>query len=400
MSTLTTVKENSQSTYSWIGPLLKKIGLVLLSFEALIIIFYIFNIIFSYQRKGVFIFVHPLVFHLDMWKALLETSTFNQMIIATMPIAITAIGAAFNERAGVINIGLEGIMIWGAWATIFFTLQYHNPWIGVLAALIFGFLVALLHAIFTITFKAEQIVTGVAINLLSAGMTQVLTSIIWGTQFSPRTSEYKLQNINLYDIPVLGVILKALSISEYIDPQSGIGKYIPDFIKAINNQNPLIYIGFIIIPVAHIFLFHTTYGLRMRVIGEHAQAAATAGVPVRKYQYVAVLISGVLSAFGGAIMAVASLQFRKGMIGGRGFIALAAMIFGNWSVFGAVLGSVLFGYFLTLQIKLEIAVGDFYVPKPFLQMIPYVVTILAISGFIRKAIPPKEDGKPYDPSNE
>ena len=153
--------------------------------EILVIGLYMLNIIFSYFITDAFEIQNPIYISYDVWTILLDTSTFNAMLRLSMPIALTAMGASFNERVGNINIGLEGIMLWGAWAAVYFSYTTGNAWAGVFAAMMFGILIALIHAILTITFKAEQIVTGVAINLLALGLTNVLTLVIWETQYSP-----------------------------------------------------------------------------------------------------------------------------------------------------------------------------------------------------------------------
>jgi len=201
----------------------------------------------------------------------------------------------------------------------------------------------------------------------------------------------------------LGDIIQFLSFSQYSNiPIIGvIFDTLPDPIKILNNHNIMIYIGLLLIPLLHILLFKTNIGLRFRVIGEHPQTAATAGINVIKYQYAAVLISGALAGLGGSILSIGlASQFIQNASAGKGFIALAAMIFGKWTIFGSVLGSVIFGYFFSLQIKFDILLRNFYVPNPFIQMIPYLVTILALTGFIGKARPPKHIGKPYDPTED
>ena len=292
-------------------PLLKRIVLgkkskiflrVLLWMEILVIGLYVLNIIFSYFITDAFDIQNIFIFHIEVWTILLDTSTFNAMLRLSMPIALTAMGATFNERVGNINIGLEGIMLWGAWAAVYFSYTTGNAWAGVFAAMMFGILISLIHAILTITFKAEQIVTGVAINLLALGLTNVLTLVIWETQYSPLVDT--IPKFNFFTIPILGDILQFLSFSQYSNfPVVGIiFDTIPDPIKILNNHNIMIYIGILLIPILHILLFKTNIGLRFRVIGEHPQTAATAGINVIKYQYAAVLISGALAGLGGSFL--------------------------------------------------------------------------------------------------
>jgi simple sugar transport system permease protein len=328
-----------------------------------------------------------------MWKLLISTDMVNLTISISMPILVTAIGATFNERAGVINIGLEGIMIWGAWAAIYFTDVTGNMWLGLLGALLFGFLISLLHAVFTITFKAEQIVTGVAVNLLALAMTEVLSQLHWES-LEAWDIDKSFDSIDLLDIPVLGVVFKYLSLETYIDDP------LFDPVQVLNNHNILVYFGLLLIPFCHILLFHTPFGLRIRVIGEHPQAAATAGISVKRYQYIAVIISGILSGFGGAILGFQVALFNSDMTGGRGFTALAAMIFGKWTVLGSAFAALFFGYFFSLQLKLQTVIRGIGIPVPILQMFPPVVAIMTLAGFIGRARPPKAIGQAYDPTEE
>lgn len=367
---------------------------VLMAMEGLVLVLYIFNLMF-YGYTDIFLF------HFEAWGRLLATSTFRTMLVWGIPIGITAVGAAYNENAGVINIGLEGIMLWGAFAGVYFTYISGNPWIGVLGAMLVGFFNALLHAIFTITFKAEQIVTGVAINLFAIGMTDVITSLVWQPGRSDEV--LSLPDLNLYNIPILGDILGFIRLASYkkIPIIGDILKFIPDPIDALIGHSILFYLILIIIPIAHLFLFRTKWGLRIRVIGEHPQAAATAGIPVKKYQYMAVIISGILAALGGALLTIGNIPFfNSGIVGGRGFTALAAMIFGKWTVFGAVGAAIFFGYFYSISIKVGVGISNFKVPNQFLQMIPFIIAIAALSGFIGRARPPKAIGRPYDPSED
>lgn len=356
---------------------------IIILLEIFVIGLYIMNFLFIRQRFDAWILPPIDVFHTNVWGVLLKTSTFHAMIGLSAPLILTSVGASFNERAGIINIGLEGIMLWGAWAGVFASFITGSPWIGVLMAIFFGFLNGLLHAVLTITFKAEQIVTGVAINLLAAGITSVLTALVWGTRYSPIVE--KIPTLSVAGIPFFDTIFNAIPI-----------------ISILDNHNALIYITWIlIIPLSHILLFRTTFGLRLRVIGEHPQTAATAGVPVRQYQYIAVILSGALGGLGGATLTIGlTAQFLENVVGGRGFIALAAMIFGKWTILGSVFGSLIFSYFLSLQIKLGIQVPDFFVPDPFIQMIPYLITIFTLAGYIGNARPPKAIGRPYDPTEE
>lgn len=339
-------------------------------------------------------------FNAEIWRGFLSTTTFKETLIWAFPILMTAMGATFNERAGVVNIGLEGIMVFASWAGIFFTYSFGNYWLGLLGAILFGTLLALVHAIMTITFKADQIVIGVAINLFALGLTSVLTAIIWRPGRSDEVP--KIDKLNLFELPVIGNFLKAIQFKNYYEvPILGdVLQFIPDPIGIINRQNYLLFIGLLLIPVCHYILFKTPFGLRIRAIGENPQAAATAGIPVHRYQYYAVLISGVLASIGGAFMTMRFGLFAEGTVQGEGFIGLVAMIFGKWTIIGSVLAALFFGYFIFLSsgLKLYGRVSQ-SIPDPLLKIFPYFIAMVALA-LIGKSRAPKHIGKPYDPSED
>lgn len=370
----------------WIRLVIK----ILLALELLTIGLWIMNSIFYETLQLTY-------FHREVWRELLSEFTLTDAVVASMPIMVTAMGASFNERVGVINIGLEGIMLFSSWIGVYIALETGNIWLAGLVAVLSGGFMGFLHALFTVSFKAEQIVTGVAINTLALGLVRVLSIMIWGQSFSPIV-QTEVPIFRYYNIPVLGAILKFISISEY---DIWLFQFVPDVVKIFSKLNAFIWIAIILIPLLHILLFKTSFGLRIRVIGEHPQAAATAGIPVKKYQYLAVIISGLLSGFGGAILTLANNSvFRDTTVGGRGFIALAAMIYGKWTIIGSAMASLLFGYFFSLSVGLPIGVWGFNVPAPLFNTIPYLISIFALAGFIGKARPPKAIGKPYDPTEE
>ncbi|MHA2504017.1 MAG: ABC transporter permease subunit [Candidatus Kariarchaeaceae archaeon] len=376
----------------WSNVVFRNLAKVYLIFELILIVLWLLNGAF----EG---WISPIVFHERFWDVVMETNTFKSMLIASVPIMLTAMGASFNERVGIINIGLEGIMIWGAWTAIFVTYNTGDHWAGVRMGILVGAILGFVHAFFSITMKAEQIVTGVAINLLALGMTEVLSNLFYSQNYQ---TVDRWVRINIYEKPVIGPILEFIRLKNYYDVPI-LGNFlqqIPDIIEAFNLHHPVVYLSFLLLILCHLLLFRTKYGLRMRVIGEHPQAAATAGINVKAYQYFAVILSGAMSGLGGAALVTnpAVSAYRDGVVGGRGFIALAAMIFGKWTIIGSAFASMFFGYFLTLQIRLNIGIRDFEVPNPFLQMIPFIMSILALAGFIGRARPPKHIGKPYDPT--
>lgn len=360
--------------------ILKLVIFFLIAIEVLIVTFYILVIFSGYK-------IDFIRFHDDVWARLLSPVTIRGMIVAAFPIIMGAIGGSFNERAGVINIGLEGIMLTSAFGSVYMTYVTGNPYMGILGGLLFGFLTALLHAVLTITFKAEQVVTGVGINLLALGLTDFLTTIVWHALRSTTVNKLPFLNlqdassyfgVNLLDfnIPIIGPILQILS-----------------------TQSILLFFGILLIPICHIILFKTPFGLRLRVIGEEPSAAATAGIPVQRYQYFAVLISGLLTSIGGIYLAIGdSSYFQSNMTGGRGYTALAAMIFGKWTISGGVLSGLFFGYFYSLAINLQ-SLDYFSNIYRILNMMPFVIAIMVLAGAIGLARPPKSIGKTYDPQS-
>jgi simple sugar transport system permease protein len=284
------------------------------------------------------------------------------------PIVSASLGGIFSERAGIINIGLEGMMLAGAFtgvATSFFT---GSAWLGVLAAVLVGGLLGLLHAFLTVKFLVDQVVSGTGINILALGFTAYMSQVFWGS----RGASESVNGLEVISIPVL--------------------KDIPIIGGIIGSQTPLVYLTFIIVVLSYIVLFKTPIGLRIRAVGEHPAAADTAGINVYRTKYLCVMISGMLAAFGGAFLSLGQLNlFVWGMTGGRGFIALAAMIFGQWMPFGAFGASLLFGFADALQMRLQ-AVG--LLPSQIILMVPYVLTIVVLAGVVRKARPPS-NYKPY-----
>lgn len=285
------------------------------------------------------------------------------------PLVLVALGGLFCERSGVVNIALEGILLTGAFASVLVTYFTGDPWLGVAAGIFAGVLVSVLHAVVSIVFKADQIVSGVAINILAAGATQFLTWIVWGSSANSP--------------PVAGV-------PHWHLPETW-GPVATGFNTVFGHYPPLVYVAIAGVAVAHVVLWHTPFGLRLRATGEHPEAVDTLGVSVRKMRFAGVLLSGALAGLGGAYLALNTHQFVKNMSAGRGYIALAAMIFGKWNPVGALGACLLFGYAEAVQMGLQ----GRGVPTQFVQMIPYVLTMIALVGVIGRSRPPAASGKPY-----
>lgn len=300
-------------------------------------------------------------------------SSIVSLLAATLrispPIALASIGGAYSERSGIINIGLEGMILIGAFIGVVATHYVGNPWIGVLAAITAGGLFGLLHAVLCIRFKANQVVSGVGVNILALGLSTLLLQVIWGNRGAsdsvPGIPPITLPLIS--DIPVIGDI--------------------------VGRQNPLVYIMLVLVAISWIVMFKTPFGLRVRAVGENPEAADTVGIHVHKIQYICVTLSGMLSGLGGAYLSLGWLNlFSQNMSAGRGFMALAANIFGKWNPAGAFGASLLFSFTDALQIKLQ-GVG---IPIQFIQMIPYILTILVLAGAVKRAVPPAAIGKHYE----
>jgi len=285
----------------------------------------------------------------------------------SVPYTLAALGASINERGGVVNIALEGMMLNGALAYVLGAYVTGNPWAGVAAALAAGIATGALHALVTVTARADQITSGLGINLLAAGLTKfVLTQV-----FHSSSNSSRVVGLPGWDLAGLARV-------------PGIGQVL---------ATPLVLITVALVLGGQWLLFRSVFGLRLRSIGERPEAAATLGLPVNAYRTAGVLLSGALAGLAGAWLASEQHSFTDGMTGGRGYIALAAMIVGKWSPFGAAAACLLFGAAEALQIALQ---GSRF-PNELLQMTPYLVTMLALAGFIGRAVAPRADGIPYDP---
>jgi ABC-type uncharacterized transport system permease subunit len=285
------------------------------------------------------------------------------------PLMFAAIGGIFNERAGVINIGLEGMMLSGAFFGIWAAVWSGSWVVGILFAMFAGGTLALVHAFFSIHLRADQIVIGTAINFLALGITGYLFRYIYGTEGTP-SDVSRIPDVHLgpvKDIPFLGDIFGQLSL--------------------------MIWLMFALLVLSWLVLFKTPLGLRLRSVGEHPRAADTVGISVFRVRYGAVVISGVLAALGGAYLSIGFTgSFNENMTVGRGFIALAAVIFGKWNPFGAFGACLLFGFASALSIPLQ---READVSANLVSTLPYVLTLVALVGVIGRSIGPAAVGRPY-----
>jgi simple sugar transport system permease protein len=289
-------------------------------------------------------------------------SFLAQTLRIAIPYLFAASGGVISERSGLIALGLEGYMLGGAFCGAVASYYSGSPWIGLLGAIGGGALLALLYAVTAIRFRADQVVVGIAVNLLVTGATRFFLRLAFHSSAnSPR-------------VPGFGA------------EQSGTG-------LASLASNPLIWLGIIAVAVMAWLLYRTPYGLRVRASGEHPEAALSVGVPVDRVRYLAAALSGMLAALGGAYLALDQHQFSAEMTAGRGFIALAATIFGRWDPLRAALACLFFAAAETLQIQLQ---GAQVIPSQFVEMIPYALTIVALAGVVGRAVPPAALGRPSE----
>jgi simple sugar transport system permease protein len=307
------------------------------------------------------------VTHLDqvvVWSALTAA-----MLRYATPLAFAAMGGIFCERSGVVNIGLEGMMLAGAFFGILGADKLNSWPLGLLCAALAGGLFALVHAFFAIHLRSDQVVGGFAINFLALGITGYLFIDIYGGEGTPP---------NIPDIP--NVHLGFLEDWYFIGPVLG-------------QLNLMIWLAFLTIVATWVVLFKTPVGLRIRAVGEHPRAADTVGISVYATRYAAVTLSGVLAALGGAYLSIGFLNsFNQGMTAGRGYIALAAVIFGNWRPWGAAAAALLFGFSSALAQRLPAYSESAAV---LFQALPYVLTLIAVAGVIGRSRPPASVGRPY-----
>ncbi len=286
-----------------------------------------------------------------MSQILLVSFLFSAVRLAT-PLLLAALGGLYSERGGVINIALEGLLLAGAFTAAVVTHYSGNPWVGLLAAILAGIFVAWIHGVACIRYRADQVVSGTAINILFLGVPALLSGALFeSTGATPQIPQGQL-------LPLAPIVL-----------------------------------AFALVPATWWVLYRTPFGLRLRAVGENPEAADTAGIDVARLRYAGVLISGALAAIGGAYLSIGQASlFTRNMSAGRGFIALAALIFGKWRPVQTMLACLLFGAAEALSIQMQ---GVSAIPVQFIQIIPYVLTIVVLAGFIGHSRAPRALGLPY-----
>ncbi|HWS30145.1 MAG TPA: ABC transporter permease [Clostridia bacterium] len=304
----------------------------------------------------------------------MEWGAISDLLISAVrmatPLLFVALAELYSERAGLVNIGLDGIMAFGALAGFLVCYWTGNPLIGVLCGAIGGVLVNLVYAFCTVTLAGQQIVFGMAINILAPALASFIYRIVFGVS-STLAQATLMKSVA---IPVL--------------------KDIPFFGKLLFDQTPMVYAVYLIVVITAIYFNRTKSGLNYKAVGEYPKAAETNGINVLKQKYIASILCGLLAGMGGAYLTTCYVNtYSDGIVAGRGFIALAAVIFGRWSASGVLMACLLFGFFDALQLRLQI--GTDLIPYQLFQMIPYMMTLIALTIFGSKIAGPKAKGKPY-----
>jgi simple sugar transport system permease protein len=308
-----------------------------------------------------------------------DASLIASMLVFATPLTFGAIGGMFSERSGVVNVALEGMMLMGAFFGIYGADKTGSWFLGILIAMLSGALLALVHAFFAVHLRADQIVGGIAINFLALGITgYFFFQLYHGANISPNIP--RIPNVHIPWLRHVPPHLHRFDVGHFLD-------------QAFGNLNLLIWVAIALVPISYIVMFKTPIGLRIRACGEHPRAADTVGINVYAVRYASVMTSGMLAALGGVFLSVGFVgTFNENMTNGRGFIALAALIFGNWRPFGAFGAALLFGFSTALAFRLPVYSGS---AATLFQALPYVLTLIAVAGVIGRTIPPAAVGRPY-----
>ena len=318
----------------------------------------------------------------------MDYATLLQILDSTLrlatPLLLACLAGLYSERAGIFDIGLEGKMLMAAMASGAVAFLSGSVWLGLLAGIGASLVLALIHGVASITFRGNQLIAGVALNFLSSGITVLIAERLFkqggrtpplegAARFAPITLPYAEQ---ARDIPILG----------------------PLYAEVISGHSVLVYAAVALVPISWWVLYRTRFGLRLRAVGENPAAVDTAGVSVVGLRFVAVAITGVLCGLAGAYMATAlQAGFGREMTAGRGYIALAALIFAKWRPVAALWACLLFGFFQAVALRPDVvqSVVGLKIPVPFLDALPYILTVIVLAGFIGKAVPPRAGGQPY-----
>jgi len=316
----------------------------------------------------------------------MDFATIIQMLDSTVrlatPLLLACLAGLFSERAGIFDIGLEGKMLAAAFASAAVGVLSGSVWVGLLAGIGASMLLSVIHGVASITFRGNQLISGVAINFLAAGLTVLLSQSWFG--LGGRT-------------PALAGPSRFAEITlPFADALRGVPVLGPIYADLLSGHTILVYVALALVPASAWLLYSTRFGLRLRAVGENPAAVDTAGVSVIAIRFAAVLICGVLCGLAGAYLANLAAQFGRDMTAGRGFIALAALIFAKWRPWYALASCLLFGFLDAVAIRFQnIDIGVFVIPVQFTQALPYILTVVILAGFVGKAIPPRAGGEPY-----
>lgn len=308
----------------------------------------------------------------DVFEAIFHVNTLTSTLRLATPIALAAIAGTISERVGVINLALEAKLLAGAFAGAYASYVTGSASVGVGAAVLAGMLIGALLGLFTIRWRANHVVAGIGLNIFVLGMTTWLLQVIWGGRGTSAT----VAGLPNWTVPGLEAL-----------PLVG---------PLLSGHSPLVYVMLLAGPLFSVWLFRTPAGLRTRMIGEHPEAAATMGVPVQRTQFVLLIVAGALAALGGAQLSLGHLSwFSQNMSAGRGYMALAANVFGQWNPLGSMLAAMLFAFTDALQMRVQTLPNPW--PTELVQMLPYVLTIFVVAGAFRRARPPAALGRHYEP---
>ncbi len=318
----------------------------------------------------------------------MDYATLLQILDSTMrlatPLLLACLAGLFSERSGIFDIGLEGKMLMAAMCTGAVAAMTGQVWLGVLAGIFGSMLFAVVHGLASITFRGNQLISGVALNFVASGITVLIAQSLFrqGGRTPPLSGDARFNPIGL----------------PFADTLSNVPLIGPFYSEVLSGHTALVYIGLLCVPLTWWVLYRSRFGLRLRAVGENPASVDTAGISVVRLRYTAVLITGVLCGLAGAYMA-AGLQagFGKEMTAGRGYIALAALIFAKWRPWYALMATLLFGFFQALALRSDVikATIGFDIPVPALDALPYILTVIVLAGFVGRAIPPRAGGEPY-----
>lgn len=318
----------------------------------------------------------------------MDYATLLQILDSTLrlatPLLLACLAGLFSERSGIFDIGLEGKMLMAAMCTGAVAYLSGNVWLGVLAGIAGSMIFAIIHGLASITFRGNQLISGVALNFVASGITVLVAQTMFqqGGRTPPLEGAARFNPITL----------------PFADSLSGIPIVGPFYAEVLSGHTALVYIALLLVPVTWWVLYRTRFGLRLRAVGENPASVDTAGISVVRLRYTAVAITGILCGLAGAYMA-AGLQagFGKEMTAGRGYIALAALIFAKWRPWYALMATLLFGFFQALALRPDVIERTlhFSIPVPALDALPYILTVVVLAGFVGRAIPPRAGGEPY-----